>query len=195
MFEQNRIRTRASAAANILELIYHSIVREVRKTHGNALIGLLMNMMQAMLFVAAFYLMFSVMGLRALALRGDFLVYLMSGIFLFLTHTKTVSAVAGSEGPASAMMKHAPMNTLIAMSGAAMAALYLQTLTMVIILIGYDALVEPVHVDHPLAAYGAFLVAWFTGVAVGIVLAAMKPWAPGPVSVITAIYSRANMVA
>jgi len=58
MFEQSQVRTRSSAAANILELIYHSIVRNVRKTHSNALIGLLMNMVQAVMFVAAFYVMF-----------------------------------------------------------------------------------------------------------------------------------------
>lgn len=195
MFQHTHVRTRRSAAANILELIYHSIVRDVRKTHGNALIGLMMNMLQAVMFVAAFYVMFTLLGLRGLAIRGDFLVYIMSGIFLFLTHTKTLMAVVGSEGPASPMMKHAPMNTLVAISGAALAQLYLQTLTMFTILLGYHALVEPVYIDRPIAAYGAFLVAWASGAAVGILFLSIKPWAPGPVSILTSLYARANMIA
>jgi len=53
------------------------------------------------------------MGLRGAAIRGDFLVYIMSGIFLFMTHTKTMQGAFASEGPSSPMMQHAPMNTVI----------------------------------------------------------------------------------
>ncbi len=60
-----------------------------------------MNMMQAVIFVLAFYFMFSLLGLRGAAIRGDFLLYIMSGIFLFMTHTKSLGAVVGSEGPAA----------------------------------------------------------------------------------------------
>ncbi|MEL6690940.1 MAG: ABC transporter permease [Pseudomonadota bacterium] len=195
MFETQRLRTRRSAAANILELIYHTIVRNIRKTHENALIGLMMNMLQAVMFVAAFYVMFTLLGLRGMAIRGDFLVYIMSGIFLFLTHTKTMSAVVSSEGPASPMMKHAPMNTIISILGAAFAQLYLQTLTAIVVLLCYSAIVEPVHLDRPLATYGMFLIAWGTGAAVGLVFLAIKPWAPAVVNVLSSLYARANMIA
>ena len=40
------------------ELIYHSVVRYMRKTHRNALVGLFMNMMQTIVFVLTFYAMF-----------------------------------------------------------------------------------------------------------------------------------------
>ncbi|MEM6479213.1 MAG: ABC transporter permease [Pseudomonadota bacterium] len=195
MFETRRLRSRGSAAVNIIELIYHSTVRNVRKNDSNALIGLIMNMLQAIMFVAAFYLMFSVLGLRGMAIRGDFLVYIMSGIFLFLTHNKTMTAVVGSEGPASPMMKHAPMNTIIAITGAAFAQLYLQTLTAIVLLLGYSAIVEPVVLDRPFATYGMFLIAWFSGVAVGLFFLGFKPWAPQAVTLIASIYSRANMIA
>jgi hypothetical protein len=38
----------------MLGLIYHSIVREIRKDHRNAVVGLIMNMMQTVIFVTAF---------------------------------------------------------------------------------------------------------------------------------------------
>lgn len=58
------------------------------------------------------------LGLRGVAQRGDFMIYIMTGVFLFMTHTKTLSAVVMSEGPASPMMQHAPMNTAIAIAAA-----------------------------------------------------------------------------
>ena len=75
------------SALTLLELTYHSIVRSVRKTHNNAILAIGINVLQAVIFVATFYVMFSLLGLRGAAIRGDFLLYIMSGIFLFMTHT------------------------------------------------------------------------------------------------------------
>lgn len=179
----------------LLALIYHATVRELRREHGNALIGLIMNMLQTIVFVMAFYLMFSVLGLRGMAIRGDFLLYIMSGIFLFLTHTKAMGAVVGSEGPASPMMKHAPMNTVIAISASALAVLYIQILSMVVILWIYHAAFVPIEIYDPIGAMGMMLLAWFSGVAIGMVFLAIKPWFPGFVKVTVQVYSRANMIA
>ncbi|MGR3435007.1 MAG: ABC transporter permease [Shimia sp.] len=195
MFETRRVQSRSGAARGMAELIYHSIVRNVRKSHGNALVGLFMNMMQAVLFVGTFYLMFSVLGMRGMAVRGDFLIYIMSGIFLFLTHTKALQAVVGSEGPASAMMKHAPMNTIIAIAGASLSALYLQVLTLAVILFIYHVAVNPVVIDQPVLCFTMLLIGWWSGVAIGMVFLAMKPWSPGTVNMIVSLYSRANMLA
>ena len=117
----------------MLELIYHSIVRSVRKSHNNAFLAIATNILQAVIFVGAFYVMFSVLGLRGAALRGDFLIYIMSGIFLYMTHSEALGAVVGSEGPASAMMQHAPMNTIISICSAALGALYIQVLSLVLL--------------------------------------------------------------
>jgi len=66
--------------------------------------SLVTNLMQMAIMVLAFYVMFSLLGLRGAALRGDFLVYIMTGIFLYMTHVKAVGAVSGSAGPSSPMM-------------------------------------------------------------------------------------------
>ena len=179
----------------MLGLIYHSIVREVRKDHRNAVVGLMMNMMQTIVFVAAFYFMFTVLGLKGNAIRGDFLLYIMSGIFLFLTHTKAMGAVLKAEGPASAMMKHAPMNTIVAISSAALASLYIQVLSISVVLYLYHVVFGPITIFQPTSAFGMLLLAWFSGVAVGIVFLSLKPWFPGFVSIASSIYARANMIA
>lgn len=195
MFEAQRPQGHALTALGMMELIYHSTVRELRKDHRNAVVGLLMNMLQTIIFVTAFYFMFSVLGLKGSAIRGDFLLYIMSGIFLFLTHTKAMGAVLKAEGPASAMMKHAPMNTIVAIVSAAIASLYIQVLSMSVVLYLYHALWTPITIYHPIGAMGCVLLAWFSGVAVGIIFLALKPWFPGFVTVASSIYARANMIA
>ena len=88
-----------------------------------------------------------------------------------------------------------PDEYIIAISGAALAQLYIQILSMVVIFWIYNVAVEPVAFDKPFAAFGCLLLAWFTGAAVGVVFLAAKPWAPSFVSVASALYSRANMIA
>jgi len=195
MFQHTARRTRAGGALQIFELIFHSIVRNVRKQHNNAFLAILVNMLQVIVFVLAFYIMFSVLGLRSVALRGDFLLYIMSGIFLYMTHTKTLGAVVGSEGPASPMMQHAPMNTAISIASAALGALYIQVLSLFAILFIYHVAFVPVTIDQPIPAFGMLLLAWFTGAALGLVFLALKPWFPTFVSVATTVYQRANMIA
>ena len=195
MFEARRPYTKTRSALSMLELVYHSIVREIRKSHRNALMGLIMNMMQTMVFVAAFYFMFSVLGIRGVAIRGDFLLYIMSGIFLFLTHTKAMGAVLGSEGPTSAMMKHAPMNTMIAIVSSALGSLYIQLLSCFVVLFLYHVIMTPIHIDKPIGALAMLLLSWFTGVGVGMVFLALKPFFPGFVQIASTIYARANMIA
>ncbi|MCM2561874.1 ABC transporter permease [Lutimaribacter sp. EGI FJ00015] len=196
MFQQRPMRQSSIfSALTIFELIYHSTVRSVRKAHGNALMALVMNMLQVAIFVLAFYVLFSVLGLRSAALRGDFLLYIMSGIFLYMTHAKTLGAVVGAEGPASPMMKHAPMNTIIAIMAAALSTLYIQVLSLFVILFIYDVAFTPFEIQDPTSAFGMIMLAWFTGLGLGVLLLAIKPWFPTFVSIFTTIYQRANMIA
>jgi ABC-type polysaccharide/polyol phosphate export permease len=195
MFTPQRRKGKIGTGFGILELIFHATVRSVRKSHGNAIFGLLMNMMQTVVLVGAFYLMFDVLGMRSNSVRGDFLLYIMSGIFMFMTHTKAIGAVAGAEGPTSAMMKHAPMTTAVTIGSAALGVLYIQTLSLVLVLFIYHVAFTPISIDQPIAAYSMLVLSWFTGAAFGTVLLAAKPWAPNAVGVIQQLYSRANMLA
>ena len=195
MFQSyNKPQTGTGAALAMAEVIYHSIVRSVRATHGNAFIAIGMNLVQMIIMVGVFYAMFTLLGLRGAAIRGDFLLYIMSGIFLFMTHNKALGAVLGAEGPASPMMLHAPMNTVVAICSAALGALYTQVFSLVIVLYVYSAAVTPIAIDQPFPAFGMLLLAWFTGAAIGVVFLALKPWFPTFVSITSSLYKRVNMI-
>lgn len=195
MFQHTRPNSALKSLVIIAELVYHATVRSVRKDHGNAFVAIGKNMLTAVIMVLAFYVMFSVLDLRGAKLRGDFLLYLMSGIFLYITHIKALSAVVGSEGPSSPMMQHAPMNTVVSIVSAALGALYIQVLSLFFILFIYHVAFTPIEIAQPVEAFGMLLIAWFTGVSVGIVLLAIKPWFPEFVATFSMIYQRANMIA
>ncbi|SEJ11507.1 ABC-type polysaccharide/polyol phosphate export permease [Pseudooceanicola nitratireducens] len=195
MFEQRVNRSKFGSAIAIGELIYHSAVHSIRVSHRHALWSIFINMLQAVIFVLSFYAMFEILGMRRNAIRGDFLLYLMSGIFLYMTHVKTLGAVAGAGTATSPMMKHAPMNTAVMIGAAALSTLYIQVLSLFLILFVYHVAFTPITIDQPVYAMGMLLLAWFTGIGVGLVLLSLRPWAPQFVSVFSQVYQRANMIA
>lgn len=192
-----RVETRQNGftrALRTFDLIFHNTVRSVRKGHANALVGLISNIVQTLIFFFVFYALYGLLGMRGAATRGDYVLYLLSGIFVFMTNTKTMGAVAGSEGPTGAMMQHAPMTTAVAITSSALAALYTQTLSILTILVGYHLGVKPVEIHDPIGFMGMVLLAWFSGACIGLVVLAARPWAPGLVGFAAAVYSRSNMI-
>ena len=194
MFQRELRTTTLQSAVATAEVIFHAAVRNVRKSHGNAVIGLLLNIFQTLLMIAVFYLLFELLGMRGTVIRGDYLLYIMSGIFVFMTHVKTVGAVVGCEGHASPMMKHSPMNTFVAVAAAALGALYQQFLSAVVILYVYHAAFVPITIEDPVGIMAMFMLAWASGLALGMVFQAAKPWWPEGIGMISQIYMRANMI-
>lgn len=194
MFTQRRSRNMVEAAFITLALIYHVTVNNLRKGQRNAVVGLLMTVAQAVAMIAGFWLMFAIIGVRKSPIRGDFIVYIMTGIFMFSAHAQAIGAVSNSGSPSNQMMKHGPMNTAIMMSAAALAALYRQTFSSIVVLLAYNYFVEPIHIDRPLACYGMLLLAWFSGCCIGLIFLAFRPWWPQGAQVLTQFYQRMNMI-
>lgn len=195
MFAPNRARTRLNGFFEITGLIFEGTAREIRKNSRNPILAILSEVMRVLVFVAVFYVMFAVLGNRTAPLRGDFVIFLVSGIFLFFAHTRAVSAVLGAEGPTSAMMQHAPMNSIISIGSSALSVLYSQAMAAGIILLGYHVFTGNVLIDKPVGAVLMFVLAWFSGVAIGMMLMAAKPWFPALISIISKLYRRSNMIA
>lgn len=198
MFEARRHNNAVEGAFALVELIYHSTVREVRRGHRSALGGLLLNILQTVIFVGTFYLMMNFFGMRrgfGSQIRGDFLLYLMSGVFIFLIHIKAMGAVVKADGPTSPMMQHAPLTTAITITSSALASLYLQLLSMFVVLFFYHVLLTPIEIDKPAGAMAMVMLAWGSGVAVGLLILAIKPWMPDFGGILATIWGRANMVA
>ena len=188
-------RSWLSLGFETLELIYHVAVRNLRRTHNNAALGLVMSIVQALIMLLVMYFMMQLFGMRRAAVRGDFMLYVMSGVFMFMTHIKTISAVSGADGPTSQLMMHAPMNPIISIMGAALSSLYQQTLAAGSILFVYHAVWNPIYIDDPVGMMGMYLLSWFAGIGIGMVFLSARPWQPELIGIIVTLYTRANVIA
>ncbi len=195
MFTARRNRNMLEAAFTTLALIYHVTVYDLRKDHRNAVIGLLLTVVQSMLFVVGFLGMYMLIGVKNSPIRGDFIIYIMSGIFLFMIHTQTAGAVSAAGNSVDAMVKHGPMNTAVLICGAALAVLYRQTFAIFVLLSAYHALFAPIHLEDPLACYAMVLLAWFYGICIGLLFLSIRIWWPQGGKIITQLYQRVNMIA
>ncbi|MDO5703766.1 MAG: ABC transporter [Paracoccus sp. (in: a-proteobacteria)] len=195
MFVQHKNRNLFQAAFTTLALIHHQTVYNMRMGDRNAVVGLLLTILQSSLMVLAFYLMYYVLGIRGSLVRGDFLVFIMSGIFIFMTHIQAVGAVSGSGALTSNMMQHAPLNTAILISGAALAALYKQMLACIVLMWLYHTIMTPIEMESWLGCLSMLLLSWLCGCGVGMVFLSLRPWWPKGAGIITMVYQRINMVA
>jgi len=195
MFQTPVHRTKTRRFFAMVGVTYYTIVHTMRGGHRNAVVGVLMEMVRGLTLVIVFYVMFQLIGMRSAPLRGDFMLYIMSGVFLFMTHIMAVANIATAGNPTSPMMMHPPMNTLVAIIAAAITTLYKQLFTIIVVLTVYHIVFVPINIDQPTQAFGMFLLAWFTGCAVGLIFLALTPWFPNGSKVIMQLYRRANMIA
>lgn len=92
------------------------------------------------------------------------------------------------------MMKHGPMNTAVMITAAALASLYKQTFSSIVVLTGYHYLIQPIQIDNPLGCYAMLLLSWFAGCCIGLIFLSLRPWWPQGIQVLTQFYQRINMV-
>lgn len=195
MFEQRQPRNLLQAAFVTVALIYHQAVQNLRQTHANALIGLLLTMMQSILMVGGFLAMYWLMGIKRSPIRGDFLLFMMTGVLLFMTFNQAMGKVAGAGKSTDALLKHGPMNTAIAMGGAAIAALYNTVASALVLLWLYHAFYHPLEMQNWRGALAMMVFAWACGGSLGLCLLSLRTWMPVPGQIATTVLSRANMVA
>ena len=182
------------ASMAFMELLFHSIVRDIRTSSGNAVLGLALVILQSLLMLAIFFALFSVLGMKSALIRGDFVIFLLTGIFLFLTHNKAVSSAQGALAPIGGMTLHAPISTPLNILSAVIASLYTQLLGFSLILLVVHILRGGLEFYHPTGLIFPFFMAWASGVAIGLMFGALRPFAPKFIPMLALLYRRANMI-
>ena len=178
MFERRQTRNSFVSAVAIAELMFHYTMRSIRTTHRNAFVAIAINLLQVAIMMLVFTLLMTMLGMRSAPLRGDFFLFLLSGIFLYMTHIRTFRSVTGAAGATSGLMNHAPMTTAVSITSAALSVLYIQVLSIIIALTAYHALWKPVSFVEPVAAFAMLLLAWLSGLAIGLIFKSISPWFP-----------------
>lgn len=192
---ETKKRTNLTATLELIAVTYHATVRAARGGGPNALFTLIMNVVQTAIFILALYLSMYLLGMRSSAFRGDFIVFLMSGVMSYTIYKNTMKAVFGADGPTSPMMLHAPMNSAVAIASAALSTLYEQALTSITIMGFYHLAIAHIEILHPAYAFFMMICAWTFGIGSGLVLLAIRPWVPKLAPVIMTIAMRVNIFA
>ena len=187
-------RSLFAAASAFMELLFHSIVRDIRKSSGNAVLGLGLVLMQSLMMLGIFYLMFTVMGLRSAAIRGDFVIFLLTGIFLFMAHNKAVKSAMSAVAPVGGMTLHAPISTPLNILAAIFSGLYLQIFGFALILLVVHIMRGGLEFYNPVGLIFPFIMAWASGVAIGLMFGVLAPFAPKFIPMVSMLYRRANMI-
>ena len=187
-------RTLFGASMSFMELLFHSIVRSARKSSGNATLGLGIAILQSLIMLAIFFALFTVLGMRSVAIRGDFIVFLLTGIFLFLTHNKAVSSAMGAVSPVGGLTLHTPISSLLNIMASVLSGLYLQVLGFALILLVVHILRGGLEFYNPAGLIFPFFMAWASGIAIGLMFGVLKPFAPKFIPMVAMMYRRANMI-
>ena len=194
MFRVEQKRTTFAAAASMLSVTYFLTVRKIKGRHSSPGAALFSSMFQTIVMLGFFYLISNLFGTRRIGIHGDFALFLLTGIFTFMTFNKAVGAVSTSEGPSSSLMAHAPMNTVVAIVSSALGSLYLQIASMTIIAFCYHVVAGPVEIEDPIGFIGMVLFAWACGSSIGLLFLALMPWAPRLTGLLKLVLLRANML-
>ncbi len=187
-------RTLFGASMSFMELLFHSIVRSARKSSGNATLGLGISILQSLIMLAIFFALFTVIGMRTAAIRGDFVIFLLTGIFLFLTHNKAVSSAMGAVTPVGGLTLHTPISSLLNVLASVLSGLYLQVLGFAIILLVVHILRGGLEFYNPAGLIFPFFMAWASGIAIGLMFGVLSPFAPKFIPMVALMYRRANMI-
>jgi ABC-type polysaccharide/polyol phosphate export permease len=175
-----------------MDLVFHSVVHEVRTQSGNATFGIMKEVTTMAIFLSMFYVFTVFLG-RSVAIRGSVMMFLLTGIVLFLAHIKAIGSVRSAATATSNIMMHAPMTVMLSILSKAFAGLYLQVVAVVIIVFFFWIFGIDLSVDNPAGLILPVFFTWASGIGVGMIFMAIAPMFPAAVKTILPLYQRAQM--
>ena len=177
-----------------VDLLYHTTVRNIRKDSINPIISVLNQIVMAIILVFVFLFFIRILGMRSVAIRGNEVQFIMSGIFLYLVHVGALGAAQSVGSQRSAINLHTHITHLMSVLAAGLAQLYIMILATTILLSVTHILVDPVEFDSLSGFAFAFFMSWVCGMAIGYLINALSPFAPRIMTILAALYTRGNMI-
>lgn len=188
-----RMQSKWEVTQAFLDTLYISVVREFRGATGGTISGFLMQFLRPILLLAVFYVIYEVVG-RFPVIRGDFMLYLLTGIFLYLAHIQAVKKIKGMGHNQSGMIFYAKTSTLINILSTALNELYILALSIILILLIIYLYRGELDIYNPPGLLMPFFLAWASGLAVGLLFMAFTPFAPSVIPMLYNFYRRAQMI-
>lgn len=175
-----------------IDLVFHSVVREVRTQSGNATFGILKEFTNIVVFLGIFYVISIFMG-RGGSIRGSLVLFLLTGIIPFLVHIKAIASVRTASIATSAIMMHTPMTVILSILTKAFAGLYLQFVAVLGIVFILWIFGANLAVYDPGGMIIPSFLAWASGMSIGMLFMILSPVFPSLVKNASPLYQRAQM--
>jgi hypothetical protein len=173
--------TEQIASTDAAGLFHRQLMHHIHGGHKHVLVSVIYNVAQTILLVGAFYLFSSLFHMNTGMIRGDLLIFLVTGVFIFNLHIKSAGSV----------LEVKPGGSFVA---ASLAGLYTQIYSLIIVLGGYALLGNQIRI-HSLSGVGAgMLLSWLSGVGVGLVFRGVRPYSKRLAGFIAQAYGRINML-
>ena len=187
----NEISCCPGKAFTSTELIFHAVVRNIRSRHFNANMANVFNILQMAVVATAYNFILAFPGTCVAKIRREFVLYLLSGVFLFITHIKSVGVISSVGSDQNPMKLHSPMNMMLMLFVAAFGTCHAQFASILLILFTYSVSVASLETQEPGGTIAATLAfAWLTGCAAGLVFLALKSWIPNTIAILNKVYHR-----
>lgn len=194
MFSGNRSNNLFFEFFRFFDLLYHSTVKEIRKSSASPVIGLFSDILNTATYLIFFIIFIKFLGIKNTAIRGSEIMFVMTGVFLFLVHIRAVGAVMGTKGVLNTMNLHTHVTTYLTMFSSALSTLYLQAMAFFIILYVTHTLIEPAYILRPSRVFFAFVAAWISGISVGYLFLSLATFLPKTMKIVSTAYQRMNMI-
>lgn len=191
--ERDNRLTLTGSAMDMISTIMVMAAADLRKDHDHPLIGIAISILRNAALILTFWAVSGITGLSGYGIRGDSLLFVVTGIFIFQIHVTAMMAVTGAMGSPQRASSNIVQEARIL--GAAIASLVQQIISMVVLLFLYDALWAPLVIDRPEGLLLCMILAWGSGVGLGMVFGGMTTWKPALWSIASQVWSRVNMIA
>ena len=178
------------ATQSFLDLIYITTVRQYRSTTGGAIMSFFTALVQPLTIFVMFAVIYAVFGRTAL-IRGDFLLFMMTGIFAYLMHIRAVKSVGAGE--MGGMIFYARASKLLSILSGAISELYSNILAMAVIFSIAYLWRGYLEIYDFSRFIGPMFMAWASGLAVGLFFVSITPFAPSLSPMLFLIYKRIQM--
>ncbi|RMF38311.1 MAG: hypothetical protein D6754_07780 [Alphaproteobacteria bacterium] len=180
----------AGGAVRLIEVLKATIVHTVRHDTSSSALGFISALFKPLALLASFYIILSFTPARMLAIRGNTVTFLLTGIFCFLIHTGTITKVANAVRKSRSMLHHAPATIFLYVLSQAFGALYLHLFAALTIIAVAELSGYPLDILSPRGLVLPYLLSWASGLGVGMILMAIGHRAPTAADVISTVYIR-----
>ena len=175
---------------------FHYAVAQVRKKAGSTSLGfvkLILTTMAMFVFMMGLMMLIRMGGSFGVSIRGEFLLYVLSGVAMFMTHNKIFGAVADLYKP-DAMLPVLSISRGIMIMGAILENLYMTFVVNFLFYIVICIIYGEIIMDNPFGFAYCYFVLVLWSVSLGLIFQAITPLAPSVFRILANFYKRIGIV-